>query len=95
MTATSSTVTVYAPKRIDGFTAPFLEKDLDGKIRTGTMVILDLTQTNFIDPPSADVLMQGLIKSKQRRARFSLRGVNPQVKLVLEMAGVLQHFRRK
>jgi anti-anti-sigma factor len=95
MTATSETITVYAPKRLDGFTSPFLERDLDEKIQPGAMVVLDLTQTNFIDPPSANVLMQGLIKSKQRRARLSLRGVNSQVKLVLELAGVLQHFRRK
>ncbi|HEY9620300.1 MAG TPA: STAS domain-containing protein [Crinalium sp.] len=95
MTATSETITVYAPKRLDSLTAPFLERDLEDKIQAGRLVVLDLTQTNFIDPSSADVLMKGLIKSKQRRARLSLKGVNPQVKLVLELAGILQHFRRK
>jgi anti-anti-sigma factor len=95
MNTTSASITVYAPKRIDLCTAPFLEKDLDAKIQEGVSLVLDLTQTQFLDPKNADILMQGLIKSKERHARLMLRGVQPQVKVVLEMAGVMRHFRRK
>ncbi|MBD2462938.1 STAS domain-containing protein [Oscillatoria sp. FACHB-1407] len=95
MNGTPEVITVYAPRRIDCCTAPFLAKDLDEKLQAGVSLILDLGQTRFIDPPSADVLIQGILKAKQRRARLSLQRVAPQVKVVLEMAGVLQFFRRK
>lgn len=88
-------ITVRAPKRLDLLTAPSLAHDLEQKICEGQAVILDLTQTKFIDPAIANVFLEGLIKSKQRSARFSLRGVSPQARLVLEMSGVLQHFQRK
>jgi len=94
MNSTVELVTVYAPKRLDLSTAPYLEKDLDEKIKQGGCLILDLTKTQFIDPASANVVMEGLIKSRLRNARLTLRGVNPKVKVVLEMAGVLRHFRR-
>ncbi len=88
-------ITVRAPKRLDLLTAPFLSQDLEEKICEGQSVVLDLTQTQFIDPAIANVFLEGLIKSRQRSARFSLRGVSPQARLVLEMSGVLQHFQRK
>jgi anti-anti-sigma factor len=95
MPSTYALVTVRVPKRVDAWTAPFLAKDLEEKIQEGISIVLDLTQTQFIEPGSANVLLEGLIKSRARRARMTLRGVSPQVKVVLEMAGVLKHFRRK
>jgi anti-anti-sigma factor len=95
MNGTSEVITVYAPKRIDCCTAPFLAQDLDEKLQPGVSLVIDLGQTQFIDPPSVDILMQGILKARQRRARLSLQKVTPQVKVVLEMAGVLQFFRRK
>lgn len=86
---------VHAPKRIDFCTAPFLAEDLEVKIQEGNAIVLDLTQTQFLDPEGTNVVLQGLLKSKQRHARFSLRGVKPQVKVILELAGVLQYFRQK
>jgi anti-anti-sigma factor len=95
MPSTYALVTVRVPKRVDVWTAPSLAKDLEEKIQEGIAIVLDLTQTQFIEPASANVLLEGLIKSRARHARMTLRGVNPQVKVVLEMAGVLKHFRRK
>jgi anti-anti-sigma factor len=95
MSSTYALVTVRVPKRVDAWTAPFLAEDLEEKIQSGIAIVLDLTQTQFIEPSSANVLLEGLMKSRVRQARMSLRGVKPQVKVVLEMAGVLQHFRRK
>ncbi|NJN57550.1 MAG: STAS domain-containing protein [Leptolyngbyaceae cyanobacterium SL_5_9] len=95
MPSTYALVTVRVPKRVDVWTAPSLAKDLEEKIQEGIAIVLDLTQTQFIEPASANVLLEGLIKSRARNARMTLRGVNPQVKVVLEMAGVLKHFRRK
>ena len=95
MSSTYALVTVRVPKRVDEWTAPFLAKDLEEKIQEGIAIVLDLTQTQFIEPSSANVLLEGLIKSRARHARMTLRGVQPQVKVVLELAGVLKYFHRK
>lgn len=92
--STQATVVIRAPKRLDALTAPHLSMDFDKRIPPGGVVILDLSQTQFVDPESADKILQGLMLAKQRHARFSLRGVNHQTQLVLEMAGILQYFRR-
>jgi anti-anti-sigma factor len=93
MNANCARVVVFAPSRLDFLTAPFLAQDLEAKIQEGASIVLDFTKTQSIDPAVTDVLIDGFIKSKQRQARLSLKGVKPQVKLVLEMAGILQHFR--
>lgn len=95
MSTPSEVITIRAPRRIDFCTAPFLAKDLDEKLKTGVSLILDLSQTQFIEPSSTEVLIQGALKSKLRHARLSLQGVTPQVKVVLELGGVLSYFRRK
>lgn len=95
MYSTANTVVVYAPQRLDLCTAPFLAQDLEAKIREDVAVVLDFTKTQFVDPASTNVLVDGFIKSRQRHARLSFRGVKPQVKVVLEMSGILKHFRRK
>lgn len=94
MKTTEAPTIVYAPKRLDPFTSPHLAKDLETKIQAGKAIVLDLSKTLSIDPESADIILRGLMLSKQFHTRFGLRGVNHQVRLVLEMAGVLQYFRR-
>lgn len=86
---------VFAPNRLDFFTAPFLAKDLDAKLREGAVVVLDFSKTQSIEPSVTDVLINSFVKSRQRQARLSFKGVKPQVKVVLEMAGILKHFRPK
>lgn len=88
-------IIVRAPKRIDCCTAAFLAQDLEVKIQSGTRVVLDLSATQFIDPEGTKVVLEGLMKSRQRSAKFSLQGVKPQVKVILEIAGILQHFKQK
>jgi len=92
--STEAFVTIFAPKRLDALTSPHLAQDLEFKIQDGRTIVIDLSKTQSIDPQSAEVVLQGLLLAKRRSARFSLRGVNSQVRMVLEMAGVLQHFRQ-
>lgn len=87
--------TVRAPKRLDTLVCPALAIDLREKIQPGRGVVLDLSQTQFIELESAELILQGLLLAKRCNAHFSLRGVNSQVQQILETAGVLQHFRRK
>lgn len=92
--STYELVVIRAPRRIDAFTVPPLTQDFETKIREGGAIVLDLSSTKFLEADSADVILQGLMLAKQRQAQFSLRGVAPQVKVVLEMAGVLRFFRK-
>ncbi|MBW4488369.1 MAG: STAS domain-containing protein [Trichocoleus desertorum ATA4-8-CV12] len=88
-------VIVRAPKRIDCCTATFLAQDLEAKIQAGGGVVLDLSATQFVDPDGTKVILEGLMKSRQRGAKFALQGVKPQVKVILEISGILQHFKQK
>lgn len=88
-------ITIRAPKRLDSLTAPYLAQDFDTKIHPSSRIVLDLSQTQSIDPASAEVILQGLLLAKQRAAKFSLRGVNQQVQLVLAAAGVLDFFKKQ
>jgi anti-anti-sigma factor len=94
LTSTLETIIVRAPKRLDMLTAPHLANDLANKIREGCRIILDLGHTQYLDTSSAEVILQGLAVAKQRKARLGLRNVNAQVSTVLELAGVLQYFRK-
>lgn len=91
----SAPVIIRAPKRIDCCTATFLAQDLETKIQAGGSVRLDLSATQFLDPEGTKVVLEGLMKSRQRGAKFALQGVKPQVKVILEIAGILQHFKQK
>jgi anti-anti-sigma regulatory factor len=92
--STYELVIIRAPRRIDTFTIPPLTQDFEAKISEGGAIVLDLSHTKSVEPDSADVILQGLMLAKQRQAQFSLRGVSPQVKTVLEMAGILRFFRK-
>ena len=88
-------ILIRAPKRLDAFTAPFLYEDLEGKIRKSISLVLDLSQTKFIDPVGADAIKEGLMRCKQHHVRLTLKGVKPQIKLTLKQMGILQHSRQK
>lgn len=88
-------VTIRAPKRLDHLTAPHLARDLEAKIYQGRTIVLDFSQTHSIEAESAEIVLHGWKLAKERDARFLLRGIQEPVKLVLELSGVLQFFRKK
>ncbi len=89
------TTTIRAPKRIDVCTASFLAQDLAAKILTTEAIVLDLSETQFIDAEGSNAILQGLLQAKQQQVKFALRGVHPQLKMILELGGVLKFFREK
>ncbi|MDJ0707437.1 MAG: STAS domain-containing protein [Leptolyngbyaceae cyanobacterium MO_188.B28] len=95
MNTPTSAVTIRVPKRVDVYTAHFLMEDLDKKIQKGSTIILDMTQTQHVDLDSVHVFTLGLNKSRERKARLTLRGVQPQIRTVLKLSGILGQFRRK
>ncbi|MCG8363088.1 MAG: STAS domain-containing protein [Pseudanabaenales cyanobacterium] len=95
MNYTDQPVTIRVPKRVDVYTAQFLMADLNQKIRKGTTVVLDMTHTHHVDMDSINVFTIGLLQSRKRKARLTLRGVQPQIRSILRIAGILGQFRRK
>lgn len=91
----TANTTIRAPKRLDICTASFLAKDLEAKIQTAAGIVLDLSETQFIDPEGTQTILEGLLKAKQNHVKFGLKGVRPQLKVILELGGVLQFFREK
>jgi anti-anti-sigma factor len=94
LNSTGQSTIVRAPKRLDQTTSPYMAQDLETKIQPGSSIVLDLSQTQFLAPESAEVILHSLILAKQREAKLSLRGVNQRVEVVLSLAGVLQFFRK-
>ena len=92
---TDKSVTIRVPKRVDVYTAQFLMADLNKKIQKGTNIVLDMTHTHHVDLDSVNVFTIGLLKSRERKARLTLRGVQPQIRSILKIAGILGQFRRK
>ena len=95
MNYTDRSVTIRLPRRIDGYTAHFLMADLNEKIQKGSTIVLDMTHTQHVEMDSVHVFRLGLVKSRERKARLTLRGVQPQISKALKTAGVLDLFRRK
>jgi anti-anti-sigma factor len=57
--------------------------------------VLDLSETQFIDSEGSSAILKGLLQAKQQQVKFALRGVHPQLKMILELGGVLKFFREK
>ena len=92
---TDRPVTIRVPKRVDVYTAHFLMADLNKKIQKGATIVLDMIHTQHVDLDSVHVFSLGLIKSRERKARLTLRGVQPQIRTILKTSGILGQFRRK
>lgn len=95
MNASSSTsyAVIRLPSRVDAMISPFFQQDLKQKIRPGVTLIIDMAKTKFIDPATASVFWEGIIQSNQEGAKIVAKGMNEQVKLVLERSGLLEHLR--
>ncbi len=93
----ASSATSYAvirlPSRVDAMISPFFQQDLKQKIRPGVTLIIDMAKTKFIDPTAASVFWEGVIQSNREGAKIVAKGMNEQVKLVLERSGLLEHLR--
>jgi anti-sigma B factor antagonist len=55
-------------------------------------IVLDLTEVSFIDSSGIRALVQGALESRENGQRLRLVPVQGQVRRVLEMCGLLNHF---
>ena len=95
MNYTDKSVTIRVPKRVDTYTAHFMMEDLNQRIQKGAAIVLDMTHTQHVEIDSVHVFALSLLKSRECKAKLSLRGVQPQITRVLKNAGILELFRRK
>ena len=90
--ATSPTI-IRLPRRVDSFVSPYFEHDLKQKLQPGVTLVIDMAKTTFIEPAAASVFWKGLIQSRREGAKIVVKGMNEQVKLVLDRSGLLPHLQ--
>ena len=88
-------ITLYIPRRLDTFSAPFLYEDLENILRGETYLILDFSRTRYIDSVGISVLREGFIKCRNQSARLILRSVKPHIKALLQTANLFEIGKRK
>ena len=89
----SSHVIIRLPSRLDSFISPFFEQDLKQKLQPGVTLTIDMAKTRFIEPATASVFWEGVLQSHREGAKIVAKGMNEQVKLVLERSGLLPHLQ--
>ncbi len=89
----SAYTVIRLPSRVDSFITPFFEKDLKQKIQPGVVLIIDMAKTKFLEPEAASVLWEGVLQSNRAGGKIVAKGLNEQVKLVLERSGLLPHLQ--
>lgn len=89
----SAYTAIRLPNRVDSFIAPFFEKDLKQKIQPGVVLIIDMAKTNFFEPEAASVLWEGVLEANRAGAKIVVKGINEQVRVVLERSGLLPHLQ--
>lgn len=89
----STHAAIRLPSRVDSFIAPFFEKDLKQKIQPGVVLIIDMAKTTFFEPEAASVLWEGVLEANRAGAKIVAKGINEQVKIVLDRSGLLPHLQ--
>ena len=81
--------TVYkARPRIDGNNAPEVQEEIMALITgEGGDVVVDLSETKYISSAGLRVLLSAHKKLKSAGGRFTLRGVSPTVREILDVTG--------
>ena len=78
---------------IDLFTAPELKEGLLGVVERGaTRVVLDLTETSFLDSSALAVLLSARKSLAGRAGRLAIAGLNPNLRATFELTGLDQLF---
>ena len=93
LSQSSRSITWQLPERIDRLVAPFLYEDFENVIWEGTCLVLDLSQTQFIDAVGIDVLKAGFVKCQRHAVQLGVRGMQPPIKAILQAAGFLDAFK--
>ena len=78
---------------IDLFTAPELKEGLLGVVENGaTQIVLDLTETSFLDSSALAVLLSARKSLAGRSGRLAIAGLNPNLQATFALTGLDQLF---
>jgi anti-anti-sigma factor len=77
--------TLYFPERIETNIANQIESDVDKAIIENNKIIFDLENVKFI---SSSFLRTCIKAYKQKKDNFTITNTNPDIKLVLKIAGL-------
>ena len=89
----TSQAIIHLPSRLDSVISPFFEKDLKQKLQPGVTLVIDMARTKFIEPATASKFWEGVLQSHREGAKIVAKGMNEQVRLVLERSGLLPHLQ--
>lgn len=90
----AETLGVSVRGNVDPVTAPELEQELlDAAQLEARRVVVDLTETTFVDSSAIHALMRGGERLLASGRQFGLVCSNPSIRKVLEIVGVDQTFR--
>lgn len=88
----SRTITWRLPNRIDRAGAPNFYEHLGHFRWEGMSLILDLSETQFIDAAGIGILKASAINCQRHNMRLGLRGITPSIREILQMAGFLDLY---
>ncbi len=90
----ASHAVIRLPSRVDSFITPFFEQDLKQKLQPGVTLIIDMAKTQFLEPAVASVFWAGVLQSNRDGGKIVAKGMNEQVKQVLERSGLLPYLQQ-
>ncbi|NEP20126.1 MAG: STAS domain-containing protein [Leptolyngbya sp. SIO4C1] len=91
-TAPAPTI-IRLPSRVDLVIAPFFAADLKRKTKPGAVIVLDMSQTQFVDPSMMNIFLSGVIRCHTEGAQLVARNMSLQVRQVFQRAGLLKHLQ--
>ncbi|MDR0409837.1 MAG: STAS domain-containing protein [Spirochaetaceae bacterium] len=90
-------VVLFTDQRLDALSAPELEKKIEHIARvdkTVNFLVIDLSRTIYIASLGLRVLLQGLKTMKSIGGNFSIQNINPQIRPIFEMSGLMDLMLR-
>ncbi|MDR1362894.1 MAG: STAS domain-containing protein [Spirochaetaceae bacterium] len=91
-------VVLLPDQRLDAASAPELETKIAHIAhgdKTVNLLVIDLSKTSYISSLGLRVLLQGLKMMKSAGGNFSIQNINPQIRPVFEMAGLMELMVRE
>jgi anti-sigma B factor antagonist len=81
---------------IDATTAPHLAESLDALVEQGaTLVVLDAADVEFLDSSGLRVITLAGNQLTARGGRLLIEGMSATVQRILEISGLLDHYRAR
>lgn len=87
-----TTLTISITGELDHHSADYMRQKIDGELikSSNKNVIMDFTNVSFMDSSGIGVIMGRYKMIQKLGGKFVIAGLNPQIKRILEMAGLFR-----